>query len=53
MNNKIYDITTFVNEHPGSAEIFTHMFDHTKQFNDIGHSSHTLSLLSNFQYEEI
>ena len=53
LNNKIYDITTFVNEHPGGAEIFTHMFDHTKQFNDIGHSSHALSLLSNFQYEEI
>jgi NAD(P)H-flavin reductase len=53
ISNKIYDITTFVNEHPGGSELFINNKDHTQDFNKIGHSSYALSLLGNYKIGEI
>lgn len=41
MNNKVYDVTKFLLEHPGGEEVILDVAgkDATEIFNDIGHSS--------------
>jgi NAD(P)H-flavin reductase len=53
--NKIYDITTFIAEHPGGIEVFKNLenSDITEQFNEIGHSSRAVSILSNYKIGDI
>jgi len=61
INNNIYDITTFITEHPGGAGVFTkyanpdneNIPDLTKKFNDIGHSEYAVNLLGNYKVEEL
>lgn len=50
LNSSIYDLTSFVHEHPGSSETLTEMAgcDATESFIDIGHSTFAESLLPNF-----
>lgn len=40
INDKVYDVSEFVNEHPGGDEIIVEFFgqDCTQDFEDIGHS---------------
>jgi hypothetical protein len=51
--NNIYDITEFVKEHPGGSELFINNSDMTEEFNHSRHSSHAISLLSNFKSIEL
>jgi len=53
LSNKIYDITEFVKEHPGGSELFVNNSDMTEQFNNSGHSSYAMSLISNFKSETL
>ena len=53
INNTIYDISTFIDEHPGGNNVFKDSKDMTKQFNEVGHSSYAVSLLSNYKLKEI
>lgn len=41
LNNKVYDVTKFLVEHPGGEEVILDMAgqDATEVFNDIGHST--------------
>ena len=61
INNNIYDITTFITEHPGGAGVFTkyanpdnqNIPDLTEKFNDVGHSEYAVNLLGNYKVEEL
>ena len=65
INNTIYDISTFIDEHPGGNNVFPlrtrsleggrpkDSKDMTEQFNEVGHSSYAVSLLSNYKLKEI
>ena len=62
INNNIYDITTFISEHPGGAGVFTKYAsdssnndipDLTAKFNEVGHSEYAVNLLGNYKVEEL
>ena len=53
MNNTIYDISTFIDEHPGGNNVFKDSKDMTEQFNDVGRSSYAVSLSGNYKLKEI
>ena len=63
INNNIYDITTFISEHPGGAGVFTkyaktdndnnNIPDLTDKFNEVGHSEYAVNLLGNYKVEEL
>jgi len=61
INNNIYDITTFISEHPGGAGVFTkyasessnNIPDLTEKFNAVGHSEYAVNLLGNYKVEEL
>lgn len=63
INNNIYDITTFISEHPGGAGVFTkyakadndneNIPDLTEKFNAVGHSEYAVNLLGNYKLEEL
>ena len=62
INNNIYDITTFISEHPGGAGVFTkyasessnnNIPDLTDKFNEVGHSEYAVNLLGNYKLEEL
>jgi ferredoxin-NADP reductase/lipid-A-disaccharide synthase-like uncharacterized protein len=62
INNNIYDITTFIPEHPGGAGVFTKYAsestsddipDLTAKFNEVGHSEYAVNLLGNYKVEEL
>jgi len=59
INNNIYDITTFISEHPGGAGVFTKYADNdnipdlTEKFNAVGHSEYAVNLLGNYKVEEL
>jgi ferredoxin-NADP reductase len=62
INNNIYDITTFISEHPGGAGVFTkyssesisdNIPDLTEKFNEVGHSEYAVNLLGNYKVEEL
>jgi cytochrome b involved in lipid metabolism len=48
INDKEYDITDFVDEHPGGSEVFENGQDMTEQFNDVGHSIEAIKMLDTF-----
>ena len=49
INNEKYDITEFVNEHPGGKDVFIDGADMTAEFNKIGHSKHAIQLLEKYK----
>ena len=61
INNAIYDITTFVNEHPGGPDVFKvntkpvngELSDLTERFNEVGHSEYAVNILGNYKVEEL
>merc|ERR1712146_89925 len=50
INGKVYDVTTFGDDHPGGEEILTDGagIDATEIFNDIGHSEDAVEMLEEF-----
>lgn len=48
INNKKYDITEFVNEHPGGNNVFVDGKDMTEEFNKVGHSKHAIKMLEKY-----
>lgn len=48
IKNHKYDITEFVNEHPGGVEVFKNGADLTKEFNEVGHSKDAIKLLNQY-----
>ncbi|KAF7399039.1 hypothetical protein HZH66_006936 [Vespula vulgaris] len=55
LHDKIYDVTEFLNEHPGGEEI---LIDHagkdgTENFNDVGHSQDALDLMNKYKIGEL
>jgi NAD(P)H-flavin reductase len=62
INNNVYDITTFIQEHPGGPEVFkldekngskNEFVDFTHKFNDVGHSEYAVNLLENYKVDEL
>lgn len=59
INNNIYDITTFINEHPGGPDVFKSRTDTdttpdlTHKFNEVGHSEYAVNLLGNYKVDEL
>tara|TARA_Y100000591_G_C21837409_1_gene703404 strand:- start:169 stop:2037 length:1869 start_codon:yes stop_codon:yes gene_type:complete len=52
IENHKYDVTEFVNEHPGGAEVFNNGADLTKEFNEVGHSKDAIKLLKQYLVED-
>ncbi|XP_046822283.1 cytochrome b5-like [Vespa crabro] len=55
LHDKVYDVTEFLNEHPGGEEI---LIDHagkdgTENFNDVGHSQDALDLMNKYKIGEL
>lgn len=55
IHDKVYDVTEFLNEHPGGEEI---LLDHggkdaSEDFNDVGHSTDALELMTKYVIGEI
>ncbi|XP_034489690.1 cytochrome b5 isoform X2 [Drosophila innubila] len=50
IDNKVYDVTKFLNEHPGGEESLMSVagVDGTKDFNEVGHSAEARELLKKF-----
>jgi ferredoxin-NADP reductase len=52
INNNKYDITEFVNEHPGGNHVFVDGKDMTEEFNSVGHSKHAIKMLEKYKLPE-
>ncbi|KOX74309.1 Cytochrome b5 [Melipona quadrifasciata] len=55
IHDKVYDVTTFLNEHPGGEEI---LLDHggkdaSEDFDDVGHSQDALDLMKKYLVGEL
>jgi NAD(P)H-flavin reductase len=48
IDNKLYDITEFINEHPGGKNVFKNDTDMTEEFNKVGHSKEAIKLLEKY-----
>jgi len=48
INNKLYDVTEFINEHPGGKNVFENDADLTEEFNKVGHSKEAINLLEKY-----
>jgi len=48
IHEKIYDVSTFINDHPGGEEVLKDVAggDATEAFEDVGHSPDALSILA-------
>ncbi|KAI7862551.1 cytochrome b5-like heme/steroid binding domain-containing protein [Spinellus fusiger] len=55
INDKVYDITKFVDEHPGGGEILVDEGgkDATESFNDIGHSPEAIKMLEAYYIGDV
>ncbi|GJQ83160.1 hypothetical protein Trydic_g15395 [Trypoxylus dichotomus] len=53
--NKVYNVTSYVDEHPGGPELVTEWGgkDSTKAFDDAGHSSDARNMLKPFKIGEL
>ncbi|XP_076255640.1 cytochrome b5 isoform X1 [Rhynchophorus ferrugineus] len=51
INNDVYDVTSFLNEHPGGEEVLLEQAgkDATEAFEDVGHSSDAREKMKSFQ----
>jgi cytochrome b involved in lipid metabolism len=48
IDNKLYDITEFINEHPGGMHVFKNGTDMTEEFNKAGHSKEAMKMLEKY-----
>lgn len=50
IHNKVYDVTTFMQEHPGGEEVLLDVLgiDATESFEDVGHSNDARELLKDY-----
>jgi NAD(P)H-flavin reductase len=53
INNKKYDITEFLNEHPGGKNVFIDGADMTEEFNDVGHSKSAIKMLEKYYIGDV
>ncbi|XP_062564106.1 cytochrome b5-like isoform X2 [Armigeres subalbatus] len=55
IDNKVYDVTKFQNEHPGGEEVLIEHAgkDATNEFNDVGHSTDAKEQMKQFVVGEI
>lgn len=55
IDNKVYDITKFLDEHPGGEEVLLDQAggDGTEPFEDVGHSSDARIMMKNFYLGEL
>ena len=55
IHDKVYDITKFLDEHPGGEEILIENAgaDATENFEDIGHSSDAIEILEEYYIGEL
>lgn len=62
INNSLYDITTFIPEHPGGPTVFgsndndsdnNDNNDITEKFNEVGHSEYAVNLLGNYKVADL
>lgn len=53
--NEVYDITTYINEHPGGADLLLEAAggDLTTMFDDQGHSDNALIIMKKFKIGEL
>ena len=52
INHKRYDITEFIKEHPGGADVFKDGKDMTEEFNAVGHSKNAVKMLERYLVED-
>ncbi|XP_012287173.1 cytochrome b5 isoform X2 [Orussus abietinus] len=55
IHNKVYDVTKFLNEHPGGEEVIQEQSgrDATEAFEDVGHSSDARQMMEPYQIGEL
>ncbi|MFH4983918.1 hypothetical protein AB6A40_010627 [Gnathostoma spinigerum] len=55
INNKVYDVTTFLDEHPGGCEVLleTGGLDATESFEDVGHSTDAREMREQYSIGDI
>ncbi|XP_077982191.1 cytochrome b5-like isoform X2 [Glandiceps talaboti] len=55
IHNKIYDLTKFIEEHPGGEEVLLEQGGHnaTESFEDVGHSSDAREMMKEYLIGEI
>lgn len=55
IHNGIYDVTEFLNEHPGGEEVLLEQAgkDATEPFEDVGHSSDARELMAKYKVGEL
>ena len=55
INNKLYDLTNYLEEHPGGEDILINLEDKdaTNDFYDIGHSAEAIELLKKYNIKDI
>ncbi|XP_011345689.1 cytochrome b5 isoform X2 [Ooceraea biroi] len=55
IHDNVYDVTSFLNEHPGGEEVLLEQagYDATEPFEDIGHSSDARQMMEQYKIGEI
>ncbi|XP_065343642.1 cytochrome b5 [Cloeon dipterum] len=55
IDNGVYDVTAFLNEHPGGEEVLLEQAgrDATESFEDVGHSSDARDLMKQYKIGEL
>ena len=48
IKNKKYNVTEFINEHPGGSEVFIDGKDMTNAFDEAGHSVNAIKMLEKY-----
>jgi len=55
INNRVYDVSKFIDEHPGGEEVLKeqHGKNATNAFEDVGHSSDARELMKTYEIAEL
>ncbi|XP_073847206.1 cytochrome b5 [Musca autumnalis] len=55
IHNNVYDVTAFLNEHPGGEEVLIEQAgkDATENFEDVGHSSDAREMMKQYKIGEL
>ncbi|KAI8127242.1 hypothetical protein FF38_11553 [Lucilia cuprina] len=55
IHNNVYDVTAFLNEHPGGEEVLMEQAgkDATENFEDVGHSSDAREMMKQYKIGEL
>ncbi|KAF4513872.1 UNVERIFIED_CONTAM: hypothetical protein B566_EDAN017208 [Ephemera danica] len=55
IHNSVYDVTSFLNEHPGGEEVLLEQAgkDGTESFEDVGHSTDARELMKKYKIGEL